>query len=354
MPSRVEISYNRLMLNNRDLALVLISILSAVVILANIAERRDGLRWLVFAFLLVMNVAFVVGFGFIIPSGMQTTITLETALAARFISAVVGIITTLLLFTGVRRRLSGLFPKRLAGMSGAGFDPDSPVHMTALILCVYLLANTVLNFVLAGGLAGVAQDVRDSGGLAINSQLILMTLFILFSLLGVGLTVRRPIAVSLERLGLVWPSPREVLIGGTSAILMYGVAIGVGIVWISLAGSDVIEEQTRVSALIAQGITTLGIALIIAATAAIGEEIAFRGALQPIFGIGVTSLFFALSHVQYILTPASVIIVLVGVALGVLRQRYNTTTAIIAHFFYNYVPMLLSIFINYVQNTAQP
>ena len=45
------------------------------------------------------------------------------------------------------------------------------------------------------------------------------------------------------------------------------------------------------------GILTLGLA------AGIGEETLFRGALQPRFGLLITSLLFALLHSQYGITP---------------------------------------------------
>jgi membrane protease YdiL (CAAX protease family) len=81
----------------------------------------------------------------------------------------------------------------------------------------------------------------------------------------------------------------------------------------------------------------LWIAFLAAASAAIGEEILFRGALQPVFGIIPTTLFFALLHSQYALTPSTIVIILVGGAFGWLKEKQSTTAAIIAHFAYNFV-----------------
>jgi len=91
--------------------------------------------------------------------------------------------------------------------------------------------------------------------------------------------------------------------------------------------------------------------LIVAGGAAIGEEIAFRGALQPVFGLWPTALFFALVHIQYTLTPAALIIFGVALGLGWLRRRYNTTTSIVAHFLYDFSLFALSLYANYVQQT---
>ena len=334
------------MSNINNVALI-IGVFAVVVIIANLAEHREGLRPLVFGLLLALNVVFVYMYGFYAPANATIPITLEEAMAARFLSAVAGILTTLALFPGVRRQLARVLPKRPAGVSGIGFDPDSPVHMTAIIFCVYLFASTVLDFVLAGGMNGLADQLSQQGGFEINAQVLNMTLFILFALLGVGITVRRPLLPTLDRLGLRMPTPRELLIGAGTALLMIGIAIGVGFFWEIIVGEDTLQQQTQVSAMLSQSITTLGVALIISSTAAIGEEIAFRGALQPIFGVAVTSLFFALVHIQYTLTPASLIIVVVGFALGILRQRYNTTTAIVAHFLYNYGQMFALIWVRY-------
>ena len=78
-----------------------------------------------------------------------------------------------------------------------------------------------------------------------------------------------------------------------------------------------------------------------AASAAVGEEIAFRGALQPVIGFWPTAMVFALTHTQYTLTPAWIIILGVAIVFGWIRQRYNTSVAILTHFWYNLFQLLL-------------
>jgi membrane protease YdiL (CAAX protease family) len=116
---------------------------------------------------------------------------------------------------------------------------------------------------------------------------------------------------------------------------------------------EAIRQQSEFSGQIASSVTTLGLALLIAFTAAVGEEIAFRGALQPIFGLTLTSLLFAVIHVQYTLTPASGLILVLAFTLGWLRLRYNTTVAIIAHFLYNFVLLFLAVVAVYGQQLQQ-
>ena len=82
-------------------------------------------------------------------------------------------------------------------------------------------------------------------------------------------------------------------------------------------------------------------ALVLGLSAGIGEETLFRGALQPRFRIPLTALVFALGHVQYTLSPAILEIVVIGLALGWLRERSNTTACIVVHTAYNFLNVLL-------------
>jgi hypothetical protein len=77
------------------------------------------------------------------------------------------------------------------------------------------------------------------------------------------------------------------------------------------------------------GVLTLGLA------AALGEESVFRGALQPRFGLILTAVLFALLHSNYGITLSTVLVFAVGMVLGLLRQRYNTTASMLAHAIYN-------------------
>ena len=106
---------------------------------------------------------------------------------------------------------------------------------------------------------------------------------------------------------------------------------------------ETFDEQTKASEALSESINTIGMAFLLAALAAVGEEIAFRGALQPVFGFWPTAVLFALTHLQYTLTPASLIIFGVAIAFGWIRQRYNTTTAMLTHFLYNFIPLALTV-----------
>ena len=90
--------------------------------------------------------------------------------------------------------------------------------------------------------------------------------------------------------------------------------------------------------------------VLLAAAAGLGEELFFRGALQPIFGIVPTSLIFAISHVQYGLSPATLTVFLLSIVLGIIRKRSNTTVAILVHGGYNFILGLLSLLAIWAQS----
>jgi uncharacterized protein len=261
---------------------------------------------------------------------------------------------TLLLFEPIRVRLTPLFPARRvidvgqdAGQT-IGYDPASPLQMTALILCVYLVGDTLLSFALAGGMSGLVQEYGTSAGSADSlvspaALLTQMCMFIGFAILGTGLGTRRPLGEVLARLGLRAPTLRELMAGLGIAFVLLCAEFAIGVIWESLAPEGMLQD-TQFSGLIMSNINTLMMAFLLAFTSAVGEEIAFRGALQPIFGLWPTAIIFALTHIQYTLTPAVLIILIVGLGLGWLRQRYNTTTAIVAHFLYNFALIALVVY----------
>lgn len=221
-----------------------------------------------------------------------------------------------------------------------GFNPASYVHMIALILAIYLLGSQLIGFIAGGGLEGLAESYQEAGldvwSLFGNSLPLVVIPFV-----GVGLGVRRNLRQALDRLGLGVVTREGVALSiGVTFALFVGLFV-IGLVWTLVVPQDIYEEQTQASKALSDSIDTIGLAFLVAATAAIGEEIAFRGALQPVIGFWPTALIFTLTHTQYALTPAWLIIFGVAVAFGWIRQRYNTTVAILTHFWYNLFQLLL-------------
>jgi membrane protease YdiL (CAAX protease family) len=174
-------------------------------------------------------------------------------------------------------------------------------------------------------------DVLVSGALAV-----------VFALLGVGLWVRRSWPEVLERLGVADLEPGSVMAGISVAGALLGFITLAGGLWLRFS-PQTFEELGSATEVLFGGFTSIPAALVVAASTALGEELLFRGALQPRLGLLPTTLLFALLHVQYTLSPASLIILGVGLGFGLLRRWRDTTASIVAHFVYNFALLALAM-----------
>ncbi len=265
-----------------------------------------------------------------------------TAAGAGVAVAVIGSFTGILFIRSDRSRAA---LRRLLG-ERAGYDPASPVHTTAIVLMLAFVAITLVDFVASGGIGGMATTIEETQTRGIDSLIIVQTiLFALAALLGVGVAIRRDFRQALARLGLRVPTPQDLNWGIGVGLLAYLGVIALTIVWMLLVTPEQFAEQTAASEQIARSFDSIPVALVLSLVIAFGEEIFFRGAIQPIFGLWFTSIFFVALHTQYALTPATVAILLASLAFGWLRQRYSTTAAIAAHFVYNFVQLALAILV---------
>lgn len=219
-------------------------------------------------------------------------------------------------------------------------DPQNAVHGVALTFSMLVVINLV--FTLGVGLNNLADLMEtaraQSGEVGSDPSLMIWVQQILTALLamvGVGWLSRLDWRATLARLGITPMSGREWLVG---------VGVGIGLIPVvvilerlmALFGWGAQADVGRLTELLLGGlfespfgILTLGLA------AALGEETIFRGAMQPRFGLWLTSILFALVHSNYGITFSTLIVLLLGLLLGWLRQRYNTTTAMVTHAVYN-------------------
>ena len=222
-------------------------------------------------------------------------------------------------------------------------DVDSPVHTLALALVGYLAGNAILS--LAPGVELLAEAAVRATLVDLLAQGLV---FVLAAALGAGLFVRRDRAALAGRLGLQRPTARQLWTGVRWMVFFVFLQGCVGATWALLSP----EEAAQISGLneiLLGNFDTVGEWLVLAAVAGLGEELLFRGALQPIFGIVPTSLIFALSHSQYGLSPATLTVFLLSVVLGIIRKRSNTTVAILVHAGYNFTLGLLSLLTVYLE-----
>lgn len=231
-------------------------------------------------------------------------------------------------------------------------DPAHPVHAIALSLTGLVLVN--LFFTVAVGLGNLADTLQQStqGGAAANpapglwAQAVML---ILMGLIGVGWLARRSFSASLLRLGIVRPTIPQAVVGIVAGVLMVPLVLLAEALasQLGLGSSQEVERLTEQLigplTMSIPGILTLGLA------AALGEETVFRGALLPRFGLVLTTLLFALLHSQYGFSFSTVAVFVVGLVLGVIRMRANTTTSMITHAVYNMSLGLIS-FLGIMQN----
>jgi len=216
-------------------------------------------------------------------------------------------------------------------------DPASPVHTTALVLLIYLTTTSA-------GLLMVNQNlVSSSIELAGSAPAMLIwgeVILVVFALAGVGLGIRRNMRQTLVRLGLRVPALRQLAAAAVMISAFLALDYVTSLIWHQLWPGSYSAVTRSAQQLFSRFASPSG-ALVLALSSGIGEETLFRGALQPRFRTPLTAAVFALSHVQYTLSPAILEVFIVGLALGWLRNRTNTTTCAIVHAGYNFLDMLL-------------
>jgi membrane protease YdiL (CAAX protease family) len=308
----------------------------ALVILANYGERWRWARFLACGVLLLLNL--LIGLGGLLSllagwaSGLPEVEMPPEARALNLVAlGLVSLGTAMIAFLPLlppfRRRLARLIP----------INPASCVHTMALVFAIYMTGGSLaalwmIPFVLeAPERVSVTPSLFWQQGLA----------FVLLGLAGVGAFLRRSLRETLDRLKLQGVSlPHWGLATGVTLLLMAFVWV-VSFGWSRLWPQSY-EEVGRISeVLFGELLSPLG-ALTLGLSAGIGEELLFRGALQPRFGLVLTTLLFTVAHTQYTISPALLEIFLVGLVLGILRNRTSTTVCILVHAAYNVLNVLLA------------
>ncbi len=213
-------------------------------------------------------------------------------------------------------------------------SPASVVHAVALSYTVLILVNFWL---VAGMDLGVVAETFPTAPSGRMMTLIWLQniLMVVMALVGVGWLSRRNLRNVLQRLGVAWPKWRDVGAGAGMGVALFLLYIAINFLFFINGyrlNPDILKMIERFSGPLMTsfpGVLTLGVA------AALGEELVYRGALQPRFGVFLTALFFTLMHIQYGVSSATLVVFVVGLALGWMRQRRNTTAAIFTHATYN-------------------
>ena len=216
------------------------------------------------------------------------------------------------------------------------FDADKSMHRLVAVL-IFVVCAMMLSS------SGAQPALPDEAWEVVVWQLPAALAFLALAWLGVGFPLRRDVAETLLRLGLRMPKTRNWLAGIGAGIVLFGLAHTAMMIWSHSVPADVFAAQTTYSRQLHMLLgANLLAAFALAILTATSEEILFRGALQPVFGIFITALFFTLLHPPLLGTPGALIIFGLSIGLGVFRARTHTTAAIIAHASYNFAPFLLT------------
>ena len=215
-------------------------------------------------------------------------------------------------------------------------DPESTIDMAGL--CVLL---GVLGLFVGNSLAPQAEEpptLVSSVGIA--ELLIQAAVFVAVAYITVGYPYWRDLRHATARLGIVVPDGRTIAIAIAAVVASYAVAVLAGLAsqhfepGLSESLDQVVEQMT------AQVQNPLG-AIVLGASAGIGEEAIFRGALLPRYGMVLPSLLFALLHgPQYGFNLTLLGLFGVSIILSLERKYVNTTAAMITHALFNALQVL--------------
>ncbi len=255
--------------------------------------------------------------------------------AAGWVLIGMGIYSIIVCARPVRRLLARVVP----------LDPESSVHTLALVLAGYLTGNTLFALTQDVLLQLLTEDIA----VTIVDIVLQQVAFVVVAFFGAGWLIRRDLGEVSARLGLERPTQAQLLLGLGIMGLLIMLQWAIGAAW-ALLNPEEAEFLGQVNESLLAGFDSPGEWLILAVAAGVGEEVLFRGALQPIFGIFLTSLLFAVVHIQYGLTPITLVVFVLGIILGILRQRTNTTVVIFVHFGYNFILGLFALLASYLQD----
>jgi membrane protease YdiL (CAAX protease family) len=216
-------------------------------------------------------------------------------------------------------------------------DPASTIDMMGLGVILSLMAYFGWAITVDTGTDQITPAVT------IASQLINVLFFVLVAYVAVGTNIYRNGHEATARLGVRVPTLPDIAVG-VAAVLPAFVLSVVGSLLTLYFQPDLFDTLGDTMEEMSSGTHFVVINVLLFASAGLGEEILFRGAIQPRFGIVLTAAFWALVHTQYQLTFVVLGLFLVGVLFGLMRKYVSTTSAIIAHALYNAVVVLLQAY----------
>ena len=325
----------------RDVALAGLPIV-LLLILALLAQA--GVRYLWARVLAVVWLAVVTGSAALLALG-YSALALQPALPGSWTLDALVRLLLIVAGTGFGIFLGWLCylpPLRRALARALPIDPGSFVHATALVAVVSLTLVSFVPLLILGEpplLVVLAREPADASSGQLVESIYALVWVLPAAVLAVGYPLVRSFSATLERLGLVRPTRRQVTLALALAIGLVGAVTGIESLWEAVGWPA--TDPASLEKLFAYANSPLG-ALVIGVTAGLGEELGVRGVLQPRLGLWLSNLLFTSLHAFQYGFDGLLIVFFLGLVLGLVRQRTNTSTSAIVHGTYNFVSVLMS------------
>ncbi len=303
------------------------------------AYRRAAIIWL---FAVVAGLAAVtasLGAVAILPEEVDPDL-FDPELAAAVALLFLGVfVAGLLSLVGLSRRfrvwLAGYLP----------FDPDSLLHTVALVVILAMILIPPIPLLVTGIPPYLSppflEFLIESGDLlaetvSLNAYTLFWTLVGSFFI--AGAFVRRSPRETLERLGLLLPTWRQVVFAVGAALVLVAAFHFIDQALTALVGflGLPVTDEEAVALLFSGALSLPGIVMASVA-AGFGEEVSIRGLLQPRFGILLPAILFASLHAFQYSWDGLISVFLAGIIFGFIRRCSNTTTSAITHTVYDLV-----------------
>jgi membrane protease YdiL (CAAX protease family) len=223
------------------------------------------------------------------------------------------------------------------------YDPKSPIDLIGLGILLAVIAFLGVSVLTT---TSSSEDTDPSSTVSLVASLIItMLTFVSLAYVSVGYRIWRTGPEATERLGIRMPDLRTIGIG-LAFVVPVMIMNMIGGILTQIFQPGITDDLDKTLDSMTQGIQNPAGALLIGLTAGIGEELFFRGALQPRFGIVLTAFAFALMHQQYELTWVLLGMFGIGILLGIERQRYGTVAAIVTHAAMNIIAVTIQILVS--------
>jgi uncharacterized protein len=236
------------------------------------------------------------------------------------------------LATGLGLALPLISPFRTLISRFTPLDPGSAIDMVGLAGLLAVGGFLTLSY-------AVQPEPEDAGDVQLADLISQFAAFTVLAYVLVGVGIWRTAGEATRRLGVTWPTRRQVGVGIAGFFLGLCVMIAAGVLT-TIFQPDFNEEIDQATQGITESVSSPIGAVFFGLGAGISEELLLRGAIQPRFGLILTSILFALLHNQYGISFILVGVFLMGVVLGLERKYFGTTAAVITHAIFNTIAVL--------------